>query len=60
VLVLHDVLGLTTSTPPKFVRRYADIGTLITDAVARYAADVREGGFPGPNETYETPSELLE
>jgi 3-methyl-2-oxobutanoate hydroxymethyltransferase len=58
VLVFHDILGLGASTPAKFVRRYADIGALITEAVADYAADVRSGAFPSAEETYPTPAEL--
>jgi len=55
VLVLHDILGLTKRTPPKFVRRYADVGALITQAVAAYADDVKSGAFPSASETYPTP-----
>jgi 3-methyl-2-oxobutanoate hydroxymethyltransferase len=58
VLVLHDMLGLSARTPPKFVRSYANLGPLVTDAVARYVADVRAGGFPGPAEVYDSPEEL--
>ena len=58
VLVIHDLLGLTKRPPAKFVRRYADLGTAMTDAVARYAADVRNGSFPDDTESYETPEEL--
>jgi 3-methyl-2-oxobutanoate hydroxymethyltransferase len=60
VLVLHDMIGLTGRTPPKFVRVFGQIGEAITDAVSRYGADVRAGAFPGPNEAYETPAELRE
>jgi 3-methyl-2-oxobutanoate hydroxymethyltransferase len=60
VLVLHDLLGLTSRQPPKFVRVYAQLGAEVTAAVAAYAADVRSGEFPGPSEVYATPSELLE
>ncbi|HUY31088.1 MAG TPA: 3-methyl-2-oxobutanoate hydroxymethyltransferase [Acidimicrobiales bacterium] len=52
VLVLHDVLGLSTRPSPKFVRRYADLATIARDAVAAYAADVRSSAFPGDDETY--------
>jgi len=37
---------------PKFVRRYAELGEAVTDALARYAADVRSGSFPSAGETY--------
>ncbi len=52
VLVFHDVLGLSLATPAKFVRRYADLGAIMTDAVARFADDVRSGSFPAPEESY--------
>jgi 3-methyl-2-oxobutanoate hydroxymethyltransferase len=59
VLVWHDLLGLGATTPPKFVRQYADLNAVITGAIAQYVADVRGGSFPSENETYPTPSELL-
>ena len=52
VLVLHDLLGLETRLVPKFVRRYADLDTLATDALRRFASDVRSGAFPAPQESY--------
>jgi 3-methyl-2-oxobutanoate hydroxymethyltransferase len=52
VLVFHDVLGLSAGTPPKFVRRYADLGDEATQAVKRFFDDVRSGAFPSPAETY--------
>lgn len=51
ILVTEDMLGLFDWTP-KFVRRYADLRTTITDAVASYAADVRSGIFPAEAEEY--------
>ncbi len=58
VLVLHDVLGLSDRTPPRFVRRYADLGALARDAIAAYAADVRNGAFPSDAETFHASAEL--
>jgi 3-methyl-2-oxobutanoate hydroxymethyltransferase len=52
VLVLHDLLGLTTAFHPRFVRRYADLAELITDAVRRYVEDVRSHDFPSEAESY--------
>ena len=60
VLVFHDLLGLSKGTPAKFVRRYVDLGTQITDAVSAYVADVRAGAFPAAAETYGASSELTE
>jgi 3-methyl-2-oxobutanoate hydroxymethyltransferase len=51
VLVFHDLLGLNHTTP-KFVRRYADLAAIATDAIAAYAADVRNGTFPSDAELY--------
>jgi 3-methyl-2-oxobutanoate hydroxymethyltransferase len=60
VLVLHDLLGLSKRPPPKFVRRYAEVGAIVSDAVSRYAADVRSGSFPADTESYHGSSELKE
>jgi 3-methyl-2-oxobutanoate hydroxymethyltransferase len=51
VLVFHDLLGFN-ETVPKFVRRYAELGTAAVAAVAAYAADVRAGTFPADAESY--------
>jgi len=58
VLVFHDLLGLGTRTPPKFVRQYADLGRLATEAVAAFADDVRAGTFPSDAESYHGSAEL--
>ncbi len=55
VLVFHDLLGLGSRTPPKFVRAYADLGRQATEAIGAYAADVRAGRFPAEAETYHAP-----
>ncbi|MGO8877392.1 MAG: 3-methyl-2-oxobutanoate hydroxymethyltransferase [Acidimicrobiales bacterium] len=60
VLVLHDVLGLSKGIAPKFVRRYADLATIVTAAVSQYAAEVRSGAFPSDTESYHGSSELRE
>lgn len=53
VLVLHDMLGFNTGFKPKFLRQYMDGAALIKNAVETYCADVVNGNFPGPKETYE-------
>jgi 3-methyl-2-oxobutanoate hydroxymethyltransferase len=58
VLVFHDLLGLGAGPVPKFVRQYAELGRLATEAVAAFAADVRDGSFPGEAETYHGPAGL--
>ena len=51
ILVTDDMLGVF-ATVPKFVRKYADLRSSISDAVAGYARDVRGGTFPGDKEVY--------
>ena len=60
VLVFHDLLGLTSRKPAKFVRQYADLGPLITDALRHFAEDVRSGAFPSEDEAYPNPEGLLD
>ncbi|CDN32159.1 3-methyl-2-oxobutanoate hydroxymethyltransferase [Mucinivorans hirudinis] len=52
VLVLHDMLGINKEFSPRFLRRYADLHTIITDAITRYNADVKSGDFPNDGEQY--------
>jgi 3-methyl-2-oxobutanoate hydroxymethyltransferase len=52
ILVTPDMLGLFTGFKARFVRRYAELGAMAADAVSRYIADVRGGGFPGEEESY--------
>ena len=58
VLVFHDLLGLGSGTPPKFVRRYAEVGRIATEAIAAFADDVRRGKFPSDAESYHAPQGL--
>jgi 3-methyl-2-oxobutanoate hydroxymethyltransferase len=58
VLVFHDLLGLGARTPPKFVRQYAEVGRIATEAVAAFADDVRRGSFPNDAESYHGSPEL--
>lgn len=55
VLVFHDLLGLTFGAPAKFVRRYADVGAVITEAVQAYRDDVAAGRYPSDSESYHLP-----
>ena len=52
VLVIDDLLGLFTDFRPKFVKRYAELGHLASEAIAAYAADVRARRFPGPEHAF--------
>ncbi len=52
VLVIHDMLGINKDFSPRFLRRYADLHTVMTDAVTGYIRDVKEGDFPNEKEQY--------
>ena len=52
VLVMHDMLGINKGFSPKFLRRYADLSTIINEAVSRYIDDVKTSDFPNENEQY--------
>ena len=52
VLVMHDMLGINKDFSPRFLRRYANLHTIITDAVKQYISDVKEQDFPNESERY--------
>ena len=52
ILVTNDLLGLTSGYVPKFVKAYADLQTIITDAVTRFRGDVQSGKFPTPEQVF--------
>ncbi|MBF0486373.1 MAG: 3-methyl-2-oxobutanoate hydroxymethyltransferase [Candidatus Omnitrophica bacterium] len=52
VLVLYDMLGLTSGKVPKFVKKYAEVSTLMTTAVQAYAREVRQGQFPDESQSF--------
>ena len=52
VLVLHDMLGMTQDFSPRFLRRYADLNAIMTEAVQSYVADVKNSDFPNEEERY--------
>ena len=52
VLVLHDMLGLTQNFSPRFLRRYAQMGEIMNDAVKQYIVDVKAKDFPNSKEQY--------
>jgi 3-methyl-2-oxobutanoate hydroxymethyltransferase len=60
VLVIHDMLGLSFGKQARFVRPYANLRDVITDAVSRYAEDVRNGTYPSRAESYTLPAEAAE
>jgi 3-methyl-2-oxobutanoate hydroxymethyltransferase len=60
VLVTHDMLGLSFGKTARFVRPYANLRETITDAVSRFAEDVRNGTYPSDEESYALPAEVAE
>lgn len=52
VLVVNDMLGMDSAFKPKFVRRYADLETVISNAVGHYVNDVKDNAFPDKTEQY--------
>lgn len=52
VLVIDDMLGKNKDFSPKFLRRYADLHTVMTDAIGQYVTDVKSGDFPSAAESY--------
>lgn len=57
VLVIHDILNLTFGPRAKFVRRYGDAKTLISDAIRAFRADVAGQHYPADEECYHLPKE---
>ena len=52
ILVVHDMLGINKEFKPRFLRRYADLHTIMQDAVENYVKDVKSVDFPSVNESY--------
>ncbi|WP_294679962.1 3-methyl-2-oxobutanoate hydroxymethyltransferase [uncultured Fluviicola sp.] len=52
VLVVHDMLGINNEFSPRFLRKYANLYDIMTEAVKNYIDDVRSGDFPNQNEQY--------
>ncbi len=52
VLVVQDMLGMSKGFSPRFLRRYADLYTVMTDAISQYVEDVKERDFPNEQEQY--------
>jgi 3-methyl-2-oxobutanoate hydroxymethyltransferase len=60
VLVLHDLIGLTFGKPARFVRRYAETGDTIRNAITAFREDVRAGRYPSAEESYAASPERTE
>ena len=57
VLVLHDLVGMTFGRQPRFVRQYANIREVMTNAIKNWMTDVKEGKYPSDKESYGLPEE---
>ncbi len=60
VLVTHDLVGLSFGKLARFVRQYANLRETMTDAISRFAEDVRSGAYPSAAESYSLPTETAE
>jgi 3-methyl-2-oxobutanoate hydroxymethyltransferase len=60
VLVYHDMLGMFPDFKPKFVKTYSNTGDMITDAIKRYAEEVRSGAFPAREHSFSIETDVLE
>lgn len=60
VLVYQDMLGMIDTLQPKFVRRFAEGGTFIKEAVAHYQREVQSGDFPNDSESYPIDPEMIQ
>jgi 3-methyl-2-oxobutanoate hydroxymethyltransferase len=58
VLVLHDLIGFTFGRQPRFVRQYANVSQVITDAITRWMDDVKSGDYPNEEESYGLPKDV--
>ena len=52
VLVSHDMLGMNKDFSPRFLRRYLDLDSLVSNAVKKYSKDIKDGNFPNKEEQY--------
>jgi 3-methyl-2-oxobutanoate hydroxymethyltransferase len=51
-LVINDMLGMEQAIKPRFVKRQADLATIIRQAAERYSAEVRDGSYPGAEHVF--------
>jgi 3-methyl-2-oxobutanoate hydroxymethyltransferase len=58
VLVLHDLIGFTFGRQPRFVRQYANVSEVITNAITQWMDDVKTGNYPSEKESYGMPEDV--
>jgi 3-methyl-2-oxobutanoate hydroxymethyltransferase len=59
-LIVHDMLGMFEAFTPKFVKKYANVGEQIVQALEAFKEDVNQGAFPGPEHCYRMPEEEVQ
>src|SRR5688572_2752939 len=59
VLVIYDLLGMDPGFAPKFVKRYADLGNLIPEAIGQFKREIEEGVFPAEEHTFHAKEQLF-
>ena len=59
VLVMYDLLGMDPEFAPKFVKKYADLGTIVPAAIARFKDEIEAGVFPAEEHTFHTKEQLF-
>lgn len=59
ILVYQDMLGLFSDFTPKFVKKYANVGEMMTQAFRDYITDVQEGSFPAPEHTFAISEDVI-
>jgi len=60
VLVYQDMLGYTDGFTPKFVKKYADVHSVMLEAFRQYKADVEQRAFPAPDQTYAFDEDIMD
>ena len=60
ILVYQDMLGMFKDYVPKFVKKYADVGTIMTEAFQNYDKEVKEGSFPDAAHSFTIKDDVLE
>jgi 3-methyl-2-oxobutanoate hydroxymethyltransferase len=60
VLVMHDLIGLFDRFTPRFVKKYANVASVIEEALTQYRHDVQTGEFPGPEHSFTIKDEVIE
>lgn len=60
ILVYQDMLGMYSEFTPKFVKKYANVGEVMKDAFNKYVQEVRDGVFPGENNSFKIDEEVID